>query len=136
MGTEALQTISSDKLCSLTGLTDRRHRQLAKDGYFPPPERSEYQLIPTLRGLFKYAFHDRGREGGTLGAEKLRKLKEEADRVALENAARRGELIDKADFMKRIETIYTEMRQRILNSSMRDHEKDALLGGLSQLHQL
>ncbi len=47
-------TLSSDKLASLTGLTDRRHRQLAKEGCFPNPERGQYQLVATLRGLFKY----------------------------------------------------------------------------------
>src|SRR5256885_3244989 len=37
MTEESKGTISADRLCSLTGLTDRRHRQLAKEGYFPPP---------------------------------------------------------------------------------------------------
>ena len=48
------QTISADKLCVLTGLTDRRHRQLADDGYFPLPQKSQYQLVPTIQGLFRF----------------------------------------------------------------------------------
>src|SRR6266576_3364715 len=46
--------ISADKLCQLTGLTDRRHRQLATAGCFPPPYRGQYELSPTLQGLFKH----------------------------------------------------------------------------------
>jgi|SRR5947209_1322563 len=128
--------ISGSRLESLTGLTDRRHRQLAKEGYFPDPDRGQYQLGPTLKGLFKFFREVRQKDSSTLAAERLRKLKEEADRVALDNAKARGELVDKADFLRRLEVIYTEMRQRVLNSSMKDHEKDSLLGGLSQVHGL
>ncbi len=46
--------ISADKLCELTGLTDRRHRQLAKDGWFPSPYKGRYEANKTLAGLFKY----------------------------------------------------------------------------------
>src|SRR6185369_16937639 len=49
-----VEKISSDKLCELTGLTDRRHRQLAKEGWFPNPLKGEYQKEKTVAGLFKY----------------------------------------------------------------------------------
>lgn len=49
-----VQLIHADKLEALTGLTDRRHRQLAKDGWFPPPKMSQYEMVPTLQGLFRY----------------------------------------------------------------------------------
>ena len=48
------QTISADKLEALTGLTDRRHRQIAKLGHFPSPSRGLYKLAPTIKGLFVY----------------------------------------------------------------------------------
>ena len=51
---DAPQTISAEKLCALSGLTDRRHRQLAGEGYFPQPIEAQYQLAPTIQGLFKY----------------------------------------------------------------------------------
>lgn len=50
----AVQTITADKLCVLTGLTDRRHHQIADEGYFPKPNRGEYALVPTIQGLFRY----------------------------------------------------------------------------------
>lgn len=51
---EDTQTITAQELCALSGLTDRRHRQLATEGYFPPPIESLYQLAPTIQGLFRY----------------------------------------------------------------------------------
>lgn len=48
------QTITGEKLSALTGLTDRRHRQLAKEGWFPDPKKGEYLLAPTIKGMFNY----------------------------------------------------------------------------------
>lgn len=69
---EAPQTISADKLCALTGLTDRRHRQLASDGWFPSPVESQYLLTPTIQGMFRYY-----RESNKLTKQKTIDLKEE-----------------------------------------------------------
>jgi hypothetical protein len=52
---EKVTTISKERLCELTGLSDRRHRQIAELGYFPLPIRSQYQQIPTLEGMLRYA---------------------------------------------------------------------------------
>lgn len=46
--------LSAEKLCAITGLTDRRHRQMATAGYFPPPIKSRYQGGPTLVGIIRY----------------------------------------------------------------------------------
>ncbi len=73
---------------------------------------------------------------GDLEREKLRKLTEEADDLALGNARERKELVDKADFLKRLEPIYVAVRQKVMGSSMPDAQKDALLGDLSQIHSL
>jgi len=74
----AEQTITSEKLCALTGLTDRRHRQLAKDGWFPPPIRGEYQLSPTVKGILK--FYRTAMEGKQQGSRfrEARDMREEA----------------------------------------------------------
>lgn len=69
---QAPQTITAEKLCALSGLTDRRHRQLAAEGYFPPPIESMYQLAPTIQGLFRYY-----REHNTRTKEKLVNTKDE-----------------------------------------------------------
>jgi hypothetical protein len=46
--------IHQDKLCSITGLTDRRHRQLASQGYFPCPSKGYYETSATIKGMFSY----------------------------------------------------------------------------------
>jgi hypothetical protein len=46
--------ISASELESLTGLTDRRHRQLAIEGFFPKPRLSKYLREETIHGLFRY----------------------------------------------------------------------------------
>lgn len=49
-----VQTMSSEKFCSISGYTDRQHRNIAKAGYFPPPYRGQYQTAKCLTGLIKY----------------------------------------------------------------------------------
>ena len=68
--------------------------------------------------------------------ERTRKITEEANGFALDNAARRGQLADKADLMSRYETIWSSMRATILNSSLTQVEKDALIDDLGKLHAL
>lgn len=72
-------TISSANLEKLTGLTDRRHRQLAKEGYFPDPVVGQYKLIATMLGYQKYlkekadeAYDDKEQEEtGLIRAQRL-----------------------------------------------------------------
>jgi hypothetical protein len=85
---EAPQTITADKLCSLTGLTDRRHRQLASQGFFPPPIASAYQLAPTIQGMFRFYREHSMRAKGTLNDSKLGKT--EAERQLAELALKKA----------------------------------------------
>lgn len=85
-----VETITGDKLCGHTGLTDRRHRQLASEGYFPPPVKGLYQRDATLTGLFRYY-----REMG----ERTRNIKDKIDqekerKLKLENDETEGRLTD------------------------------------------
>jgi hypothetical protein len=70
---------------------------------------------------------------GDIDAERLRKTKEEADRIALENEKLRGELVEVAMVKQLGETIFVGLRQKILASSMTDQEKDELLTDMSSL---
>lgn len=95
--------IEADKLCSLSGLSDRRHRQLADQGYFPPPIKSQYQTTPTLIGLFRFykeysQRHHATREG--IQAEILRTKKRENDEAA-------GLLVLKADVAEELQKFLT-----------------------------
>src|SRR4051812_24232522 len=110
--------VSGDKLHELTGLTDRRHRQLADLGDFPAPVRGQYEFKRTLQGLFRYYQEGTGDKKKETSAEKLRKLTAQADEIALRNEEARKRLVDRVDFLKRLEPIYTEVRQKILACSM------------------
>lgn len=67
--------------------------------------------------------------------QRTRKTKEEADDIALKNAASRGDLVDKQDFLKRLEPVCVAMKQRVMQCSMSDAEKDGLLADLAKLMQ-
>lgn len=46
--------IDATQLARLTGLSERRLRQLAQFGAIPPAKRHRYPLAETLRGIFRY----------------------------------------------------------------------------------
>lgn len=47
-------TIAIAHLARLSGLTDRRLRELAVEGWFPKAVEGQYQLVPTIQGLLRY----------------------------------------------------------------------------------
>jgi hypothetical protein len=109
------KTIAAEALCALTGLTDRRHRQIAKAGYFPPPIRGQYQLTATLQGMFRYYRELRERGAAKREAiddEKHRKLKLQNDKLA-------GLLTDTsvlaAELQQALTPIRNELQQKFEN---------------------
>ena len=65
-----------------------------------------------------------GSESEPLNAEHLRKLKEETDRLSLENEKARGNLME---VYRKAWPIFVAFRQRILNSQPLAEKKDELL---------
>jgi len=135
----AVQTISSEQLLKLLAgrkviLSGRRLRQLAKEkGLFPEPVGEHYEFLATLLGLIVH-YHELYHAGsGELEAEQLRKLKEEADRVALENEKTRGNLVETEAVYRHFEGIFVGLRARVLASGLIDQEKDELLDDLRRL---
>lgn len=83
-----------------------------------------------VRDLLKVAL------GGDYEAEKLRKTREEADKLALQNARSRGELVEIAAVKKLGEKFMVALRNRILNFPLTDEEKDKCLLELMDLGNL
>jgi len=85
-----------------------------------------------------YAIRDLVRAilGGDIEAEKLRKTREEADKLALANARSRGELVEIASVKKLGEKIMVAIRNRLLNMPLTDEEKDRCLKELLDLGKL
>jgi hypothetical protein len=76
------KTITASELSELTGLTDRRHRQLAAEGFFPAPDNGKYQTKPTVSGIYRYLRDTLHKKEDNLAAE--RKKLTLARRVKLE----------------------------------------------------
>ena len=47
-------TIAGPQMAKLSGLTERRLRELATEGHFPKPVDGHYQLVPTIQGLLRF----------------------------------------------------------------------------------
>jgi hypothetical protein len=86
-------TLSGEQLETLTGLTDRRIRQIAKMGYFMPPVRGLYDNTETIRGLFKYYREGRESSSAALNEAKLQKLKADAEMAEVKLAEAKREVI-------------------------------------------
>jgi hypothetical protein len=133
-----VQQISGKRLETLLArhdiqLGDRRLRQIAGEGFFPEPDRGEYQLTPTLLGLVRYYRELQQKRGGEFEAQELRKLTESADKLALENEKTRGGLVEIEAVYKHFQGLFIALRARILGSNLTDEEKDQLLNDLRGL---
>src|ERR1043166_8761713 len=113
-----VQTISAEELCSVTGQTDQRHRQLAAAGYFPSPIRGQYQTFKTFAGIIRYQRELINRKSNTLAAEqeqltRARRLKAEEELAVLQGkytenaiigpALRNVSLHQRAELQRKIE---------------------------------
>lgn len=83
-----------------------------------------------VRDLFKAAL------GGDIEAERLRKTREEADKLALANARSRGEVVEIAAVKKLGERVMVAVRNRLLNMPLTDEEKDRCLVEIMELGKL
>lgn len=106
------EAVSYEELAEFTGLglTDRRYRQLAKDGFFPPPLQGKYQFEPTIRGLLRYLREARDAMSArkqAIADEKHRAMKRENDEAdAL--------LVSKAKFVAEFRQVVAPIKE-ILN---------------------
>ena len=129
------QTISGERLCTLTGLTDRRHRQLAANGYFPSPIKGQYQLTPTIQGMFRYYRELQGRSNDEFALERLRKTRAEANLAELKLSRERKESLDAPSVFKAWENIILTMRQKLLSLPSKISPRLVYLEGQQEVEQ-
>jgi hypothetical protein len=112
-------TLTGGQMEALTGLTERRLRQIAKLGYFPPPERGQFQQTATIRGLFKYYREDNQRTNNSMAGLKANKLQAEGELVRIKVEKARGNLIPVEEVHEVhayvFNTMVSTFRQRIEN---------------------
>lgn len=111
------KTLTYEKLEQLTGLglTDRRLRQLAKEGHFPEPVDGQYDWPLTIRGLLKYY-----RDQQSALAQRKQLIADEQHRtLKRNNDLADGVLVARADvvaeFRKTVDPIKVLLRQKLEN---------------------
>ena len=67
-------TISAAELTAFTGYTDRRHRQLADEGYFPKPADGRYERDATHAGLYRFFREMLAKKDNTLEKKRVEQL--------------------------------------------------------------
>src|SRR5688572_19445628 len=90
-------TLSREQLCTITGLTDRRHRQLADKGYFPPPVQGRYQAGKTLVGVIRYLGEQLRKKNSKLAQEQIGLTKAKRQLAEEDLAEVRGKYVAKAE---------------------------------------
>jgi hypothetical protein len=94
---QATIALTSDMLCSWTGLTDRRHRQIAAEGYFPAPVDGVYQLSKTIVGMFRYYREQAEKAKGRITDLRQENLEKQNRRLDIEIKKIEGEMIEMSE---------------------------------------
>jgi len=138
------QRINQADLSRLVGITRQRIATLTDNGTFDRDVSGTYDLVAsvqayiTLLQLNRKSRHDSPTfdDENEIEVQKLRKLTEEADRLAIANAQSRGELVE-IETVKRLgEKVMVAIRQKILSMPLTDTEKDLMLADLFALREL
>ena len=108
--------VNAPTLAKWLGLTPNHVSALAREGVLP---RTPAKLFPLRRAIREYCDHARAgsvgrRADAELAAEKLRLARENADKVSIQNAKTRGELIPAADVARAWGEVATDLRAAIL----------------------
>jgi hypothetical protein len=124
-------TITSDELREITGLTDIRHRQLANEGYYPPPIRGRYELRAVFRGFVRYITKHREERETRLTALRERALTNQNEAMEFVMAQRSSQYLSVEEVAAKLSPALTAMRQIIISSMLVPEEKEKLLDNLS-----
>lgn len=121
--TDALDLeVGATDLARLLGISERRIRELRDRGTIPDNGRGRYVLgiaVPAysehIRALGAgWKGEGEGGEVLDLTAERARKAKEEADRLEMQNAVMRGELLARSDVDAAVIEDYSRVRAKLL----------------------
>lgn len=127
-------TITAEQLCSYTGLSDRRHRQLASAGFFPPPILGRYQAGKTLLGIIRYQRELIHKKSNKLAKEQIALTKARRELAQEELAGVRGEYVEKAVIGPALRNV--SLHQRAVLQRLLEQELSPKLAGLTTLEIL
>lgn len=97
-------------MCTWTGLTDRRHRQLAEEGWFRPPVKGFYELADVAKGLVRYFSEEAHKKGDSEAAARKRKLLLNGDKIEEELKIIRGEYVKTSDIGPALRNLSLQQR--------------------------
>jgi len=118
------------RFCEFTGLDRHSLSTRLSELQAKPVGKVAQAVTYSLRDLVRATI------GGDIEAEKLRKTREEADKLALANSRSRGELVEITAVKRLGEKIMVAIRNRILAMPLTDEEKDRCLVELIGLASL
>jgi len=122
-------TITAEQLCAITGLTDRRHRQLATQGYFPPPIKGRYQKEKVLVGVITHQRQLLQKKNDNLEKEKFAYTKAKREMAEEELAEFRKQYIAKDSIGPALRNI--SLHQRAALQLKLEQELGPSLAGLT-----
>jgi len=108
--------ITAAELREITGLTDRRHRQMCDQfDYLPAPVDGLYEFLPWVRGFIKYHDERAERKTSSIADEKQKKLCAERQLVEIALARAKGDVLDAGLVEKEWSETILLCRQKLLN---------------------
>lgn len=105
--------VHEESLVKLFGVTGRAIRKLSEDGWIPKPEKAIYPLAETVLAWGRYQ-RAQGSKLSDLERERLRKVKEEADKLSMDNEERRKVLIHRKVIGETFGRFFVSLQQRIM----------------------
>ena len=114
MAQEARQVAIVDLCNSVLGITDRRYRDIAKEGIVPAVEKGKVPFLQTVKAVIEY-YRKRAEAGGSLSLtdERTRLTRINADRKQLELEKERGDVISSAVAVKLWADICGNIKKKI-----------------------
>jgi len=110
------ETMTGEQLGALLGISGRVVRELAQRGIIAKASRGAY---PVADSIARYCAHLReqaaGRSGNSnLTAERIRVAQATAEKIELQNAVARGEMVAVSDVRREWVTVATDLRAALL----------------------
>jgi phage terminase Nu1 subunit (DNA packaging protein) len=134
---------TTSQLAKILNLTVQRLAQLTQEGILTKEERGKYALCDAVNAYVTYLHNAPKNQWGSktedetdFDRERLRRTKEEADKLELANARTRGELVEVSKVKRLGEQVMSGIKTKILNMPLTDDEKDKCLRDLLSLKDL
>jgi phage terminase Nu1 subunit (DNA packaging protein) len=131
------------QICKVLNLTQARVAQLVKEGIIKKEERGKFALVDTVHNYIvfiqnrpKNQWGAKGEDETDFDRERLRRTKEEADKLEIFNARSRGELVEIEKVKRAGEKVMSAIKTRILNMPLSEDKKDQCLRDLVSLKEM